>query len=91
MAHIQRTDHNFSDLEFMEELTNEELLAIDGGGFGALGGGIAGAGGSILDNTFNGNPINWYSAGAWGLAGAVGGFIAGSPGGIWGAGLAGAD
>ena len=33
MAHTQMTDRNLSDLGFMEELTNEELLAINGGGF----------------------------------------------------------
>jgi len=33
MAAIQMTDRNFSDLEFMEELTDEELLAINGGGY----------------------------------------------------------
>jgi hypothetical protein len=32
MAPIQMTDRNFSDWEFMEELTDEELLAINGGG-----------------------------------------------------------
>jgi hypothetical protein len=32
MAPIQITDRNFSDWEFMEELTDEELLAINGGG-----------------------------------------------------------
>lgn len=31
MAHIQMTDRNPSDLRFMEELTDEELLAINGG------------------------------------------------------------
>jgi hypothetical protein len=31
MAAIQMTDRNFSNLEFMEELTDEELLAINGG------------------------------------------------------------
>lgn len=31
MAHIQMTDLNPSDLEFMEELTDGELLAINGG------------------------------------------------------------
>jgi len=31
MAHTQMTDRNPSDLEFMEELTDEELLAINGG------------------------------------------------------------
>ena len=31
MAHIQMTDRNPSDLEFMEELTDGELLAINGG------------------------------------------------------------
>lgn len=82
------TDRNPSDLGLMEELTDEELTdeelsAIDGGGLGALGG----ATGSILDNTLNGNPINWRSAGAW----AVGGAIAGSLGGWAGAGLAGGD
>ena len=33
MAHIQMTDRNPSDLGIMEELTDEELLAINGGGF----------------------------------------------------------
>ena len=37
------------------------------------------------------NPINWRSAGAWGLSGAAGGAIAGTRGGLWGAGLAGAN
>lgn len=93
MAHIQMTDDNSSELGLTEELTNEELTneelteeelsAIDGGGLGALGG----AAGSILDNRLNGNPINWRSAGAW----AVGGAIAGSPGLLLGAGLAGED
>jgi bacteriocin-like protein len=74
MAHIQMTDGNSSDLGLMEELTNEELTneeltdeeltdeelsAIDGGVLGAL------ATGSILDNVFNGKPIDWRSAGAW--------------------------
>jgi hypothetical protein len=31
MAHIQMTDRNPSDLESMEELTDGELLAINGG------------------------------------------------------------
>jgi hypothetical protein len=31
MAHIQMTDRNSSDLESMEELTDGELLAINGG------------------------------------------------------------
>jgi bacteriocin-like protein len=96
MANIQRTDRNPSDLGIMEdveeltseelldeELTDEELQAIDGGGLGALGG----ATGSILDNVSHGNPIDWRSAGSW----AVGGAIAGSLGGPWGAGLAGTD
>ncbi len=83
MAHIQMTDGNLCDLEVIEELTNEELLAINGGGLGALGG----ATGSILDNVFHSKPIDWRSAGAW----AVGGAIAGSLGGWAGAGLAGAD
>lgn len=33
MAHIQMTDRNPSDLGLMEELTDEDLLAINGGGF----------------------------------------------------------
>jgi len=33
MAYIQMTDRNPSDLETMEELTEEELLAINGGFF----------------------------------------------------------
>ena len=33
MAHIQMTDRNSSDLESMEELTDGELLAINGGLF----------------------------------------------------------
>lgn len=32
MAHIQMTDRNPSDLGLMEELTDEDLLAINGGG-----------------------------------------------------------
>jgi len=36
---------------------------------GALGGAI----GSIADNLFNGESVNWASAGAWALGGAVGG------------------
>ena len=104
MDNIQMTDRNPSDLGIMEELeeltseevldeelTDEELSAIDGGAVGALGGAVAGAGGSILDSTFNGQPINWGSVGAWGLAGAVGGGIAGSLGGLAGASLAGED
>jgi len=88
MANIQMTDGNSSDLGLTEELTNEELTdeelsAIDGGGFGAVGG----AAGSILDNRFHGKPIDWRSAGAW----AVGGAIAGARGGLWGASLAGPD
>jgi hypothetical protein len=33
MAQIQTTDPNFSDSELMEELTDEELLEIQGGSF----------------------------------------------------------
>jgi hypothetical protein len=33
MAHIQRTNLNPSDSELMEELTDEELLKINGGSF----------------------------------------------------------
>ena len=82
------TDGNSSDLGLTEELTNEELTdeelsAIDGGALGAVGG----ATGSILDNVFNSKPISLRSAGAW----AVGGAIAGSLGGLPGAGLAGPD
>jgi lactobin A/cerein 7B family class IIb bacteriocin len=104
MANIQMTDRNPSDLGIMEEveeltseelldeeLTDEELQAIDGGGLGALGGGVAGAFGAIYDSQFNGNPVNWRSVGAWGLAGVGGGAIAGMSGGPWGAGLAGTD
>ncbi len=41
MAQIQITDLNPSDFGFMEELTEEELLAINGGGwFNKLLGGI---------------------------------------------------
>jgi hypothetical protein len=91
MAHIQMTDHNPSDLGLMEELTDEELLTINGGALGALGGAVAGAGGSLLESTFNNEPISWGSVGAWGLAGAIGGGIAGWGGGPPGASLAGAD
>jgi lactobin A/cerein 7B family class IIb bacteriocin len=104
MAHIQMTDRNPSDLGIMEEveeltseelldeeLTHEELQAIDGGGLGALGGGVAGAYGAIFDSQFNGKPVNWRSVGAYGLAGAGGGAIAGLAGGAFGAGLAGTD
>jgi bacteriocin-like protein len=83
MDHIEMTDRNPSDLGVMEELTDEELSAIDGGALGAVGG----ATGSILDNVFNSKPISLRSAGAW----AVGGAIAGSLGGLPGAGLAGPD
>ena len=93
MAHIQMTDGNSSDLGLTEELTNEELTeeeltekelsAIDGGTLGAIGG----ATGSILDNVVHNKPIDWRSAGAW----AVGGAIAGSAGLLWGASLAGED
>jgi len=104
MANIQMTDRNPSDLGIMEEveeltseelldeeLTDEELQAIDGGAVGAVGGGIAGAGGVILDDTFNRRPINWRSASAWGLSGVVGGAIGGSAVPGWGTGLAGTD
>jgi len=105
MANIQKTDRNPSELGIMEEveeltseelqdeeLTDEELSVIDGGVLGAVGGGVAGAGGAILDSTFNGNPINWRSVGAWGLSGAVGGGIAGAAAGtLPGFGLAGED
>jgi predicted phage tail protein len=41
MAQIQITDLNPSDFGFMEELTEEELLAINGGGwFNKLLGGV---------------------------------------------------
>jgi hypothetical protein len=64
-------------------LDGTEQHAVNGAGLGALGG----ATGSILDNKFNGQRINWRSAGAW----AIGGAIAGSAGGFLGAGLAGDD
>ena len=96
MAHIQRTDRNPSDLGLMEEVTNEELTdeelsAIDGGALGALGGAVGGAATSILTNTFKGERIDWPSAAAGGLAGAAGGAIGGAFGGLAGASLAGAD
>jgi lactobin A/cerein 7B family class IIb bacteriocin len=87
MAHIQMTDGNSSDLGLTEELTNEELTneeltdeelsEIDGGGVGALGGGVGGAATSIFTDTFNRRPINWSSAAAGGLGGAIGGGITG--------------
>jgi bacteriocin-like protein len=96
MANIEVTDRNSCDLGIMEEveeltseelldkeLTTEELQTIDGGLVGLAGG----AAGSILDNTFNGEPINWRSAGAW----ALGGGIAGAWGGPASSGLAGTD
>jgi len=43
-----------------------------------LGGAVGGALGSILDNAFNGESINWRSAGAWAVGGAVG-----SSTGVW--------
>lgn len=95
MAHIQMTDRNPSDLGLMEELTNEELLAINGGGLGAVIGGFTGAGNSILTNTFKDEPIDWGSAGAEGAASAITGAVVGGIGGAgiigpWG-GLAGAS
>ena len=86
MAHIQMTDRNPSDLGLMEELTDEELLAINGGGIGALGGAAAGAGNSILTDYFMDRPIDWRSAGAQGAAGAI---TVGIIGGIGGAGISG--
>jgi len=85
------TDRNPSDLGIIEEveevtseeLTDEELQAIDGGALGAVGG----AAGSILDNVSHGNPIDWRSAGSWAVGGAIGGSISGP----WGASLAGED
>jgi hypothetical protein len=97
MANIHMTDRNPSDLGIMEEveeltdeeltdeeLTDEELSAIDGGALGVIGG----AAGSILDNTLNGNPINWRSAGAWAVGGGIAGAAAGT---LPGFGLAGED
>jgi hypothetical protein len=63
------------------DITNAESSEICGGGAGAAGGAVA----SILDNKLNGKKINWKSAGAW----AIGGAIAGSPGGLVTAALAG--
>ncbi len=77
---------NISDLDFyseVHELTDDDLNNTNGSGLGALGG----AGASILDNRLNGKPINWKSAAAWGIGGA----IAGSRGGLLGAALAGED
>ncbi|MEH2079250.1 MAG: bacteriocin [Nostoc sp.] len=85
---------NISDLNFNSEfyeLTDDELSHISGGGLGALGGAVAGAGGSILSNLFHYKEIDWADAAAWGLAGAAGGAIAGSLGGLAGAALAGED
>jgi hypothetical protein len=67
----------------LANLDTTEQHAINGAGLGALGGATA----SILDNKFNGQRINWKSAGAW----AIGGAIAGSAGGWVGAGVAGDD
>jgi hypothetical protein len=77
---------NICDLDFyseVHELTDDDLNNTNGSGLGALGG----ATGSILDNVFNRKPINWRSAAAWGIGGA----IAGSAGGPVGAALAGED
>ena len=38
MAYIQMTDHNPFDSGLMDELTDGELLAINGGGFSEKGG-----------------------------------------------------
>jgi lactobin A/cerein 7B family class IIb bacteriocin len=92
MDNIQMTDRTPSDLGIMEEveeltseeLTDEELQAIDGGVIGAVGGAV----GSILDNFTHSKPIDWRSAGSWAVGGAIGGSAAG-PG--WGTGLAGED
>lgn len=73
------------DLEHeVYDLTDDESSNITGGGIGALGG----ATGSILDNVFNGEEINWRSAGAWAIGGGIGGAAAG---GLVGAALAGED
>lgn len=95
MAHIQMTDRNPSDLGLMEELTNEELLAINGGVVGTALGGFSGAGNSILTDYFMHRPIDWRSARAQGAAGAITGGIVGAIGGAgigggWG-GLGGAS
>lgn len=77
---------NISDLDFYSEvyeLTDDDLNNVNGGAAGALGGAIGGAGGSILDNVFHGNSIDWRSAAAWGIGGAtgagIGGAIVGGP------------
>lgn len=77
---------NISDMDFYSEaheLTEDDLNNINGGLLGAVGG----AGASILDNVFNGKRINWKSAAAWGIGGAVAGSVAGPKG----AALAGED
>jgi uncharacterized membrane protein YfcA len=72
-----------SSQQHLAVLSNAEQQAVNGAGLGAVGG----AAGSILYNKFNGDRINWKSAGAW----AIGGAIAGSAGGWVGAGIAGDD
>jgi uncharacterized membrane protein YfcA len=67
----------------LDNLDLAEQRAISGAGLGAVGGATA----SILYNKFNGDRVNWKSAGAW----AIGGAIAGSYGGWVGAGVAGDD
>jgi bacteriocin-like protein len=85
MTHIQMTDGNSSDLGLSEELANEELTneELTDEELSAIDGGLLGAGGSILNDTVNGNPINWGSA--------ANGAIGGLGGGLIGASLAGAD
>jgi hypothetical protein len=75
--------------QHLVDVTTTELHEVQGGGLGALGGAVAGAGGSILDNKFHGKRVDWKSAAAWGIAGAAGGGIAGSAGGPVGASLSG--
>jgi len=86
MANIQMTDRNPSDLGLMEELTDEELLAINGGALGATIGVFTGAGNSVLTDYFMDRPIDWGSAGAQGLASGITGAVVG---GIGGAGIIG--
>lgn len=77
MAKIVVLDLNNSNLV---DLDNQQAEQVIGGAFGAIGGGVA----SILNDYARCEPINWGAACAW----ALGGSIAGYPGGLVGQALA---
>lgn len=65
MAHIQITDLNSSDTGLLYELTDEELLDINGGSlFNQILGGILIAGGAVLGLTGAGTAVGVALIGA---------------------------